>query len=804
MRTVINSTAANRRSGALVSCIMPTANRRGFVPEAIRLFLAQDYAERQLIILDDGADPVMDLVPDDPRIRYLRGTRREPVGAKRNRLCAEAKGELIAHWDDDDWYAPSRLSRQVAEISSGNADLCGLDRVLFFDPGTQRAFEYVYPAAGAPWLYGATLCYRKSMWERCPFPEIAVGEDTRFVAALGGALGSSGGSRIRALAAPEIYVGLIHPGNTGPKRTGEPAWRLQPSHRIADIAGDWAEAPTGSGRRVPVDPLPAAMIAVASPPSVCVGVYVHSDPARLTETLAYLRTNTAPAIDIMLLGDGPDSATRAAMMHLTFRQSTTDTPCGAAACFNRLLRESSADVLVFLESGSLVGPGWLETILGALAASPRNGVAGPSTNQAWSLQGALRDVAATAQNVAKVAAHARARYGTASRGLEPLYCLADFCYVVRRAVVDAIGAADEGYGLGPCWEMDYTARAVRSGFQAVWAQGAYVFRRPLSARRARDEVRLIEASRRRYQDRLCALKLTGARSGYAQHCRGEACSHFAPVGLISRMIPLAQDPQRQSQTRVRPVREPEADPPLVSCILPTRDRLEWLLQSIRYFQRQDYPRREMIIVDDGRVDLSRSLPPDSKIRYIHIARRVSIGEKRNRGCDLANGSIIAQWDDDDWYGQKRLTAQIAPLVTGNADITALRDTVFFDLRARQFWRCNADTYAKLFVGSVVGGTLVFRRSLYDGTIRYPDMSLAEDALFLRSVLARGARLAPVAGDGLFAYIRHPGNTWSFACGREHGAVGWTRCTGPGGFVADNDFYERMSMTAAALADPLTS
>lgn len=46
------------RNSRFVSCVMPTANRRHFVPEAIRLFLAQDYAEKELIILDDGEHSV--------------------------------------------------------------------------------------------------------------------------------------------------------------------------------------------------------------------------------------------------------------------------------------------------------------------------------------------------------------------------------------------------------------------------------------------------------------------------------------------------------------------------------------------------------------------------------------------------------------------------------------------------------------------------------------------------------------------------------------------------------------------------
>src|SRR5262249_50188748 len=152
---------------------------------------------------------------------------------------------------------------------------------------------------------------------------------------------------IRVLEAPEIFVGLIHAGNTAPKRTTDPAWRLQPLDCIAEIAGNWAQAPARRGRRF-LDPLSDAVAVAASPPKVCIGVYVRFDPARLTETLSYLRANTALPVDIMLLGDGPDPATRAMMMHLAgYRQSTTDTPCGAAASFNRLLRDSSSDILVF-------------------------------------------------------------------------------------------------------------------------------------------------------------------------------------------------------------------------------------------------------------------------------------------------------------------------------------------------------------------------------------------------------------------------------------------------------------------------
>src|SRR5262245_51970448 len=113
------------------SCIMPTANRRAYVPHAIDYFLRQDHAARELIILDDGEDPVADLTPDDPRIRYIRETRRRSVGVKRNACVEAARGDIIVHWDDDDWYARDRISRQVRALESTGAEVCGCEALLF-------------------------------------------------------------------------------------------------------------------------------------------------------------------------------------------------------------------------------------------------------------------------------------------------------------------------------------------------------------------------------------------------------------------------------------------------------------------------------------------------------------------------------------------------------------------------------------------------------------------------------------------------------------------------------------------------
>lgn len=222
---------ANGASVPLASCIMPTADRRALVPQAIRHFLRQDYLNRELIILDDGKDCVADLVPKDDRIRYLRLDRRLSMGVKHNLACEMALGEVIVHWDDDDWISSSRISYQVKELRAQPVEtICGLARILFYDPRTQHAWEYRYPG-GRPWVIGSTFCYYKRFSERNHFPDMNEGADTTFVWNL---------HDVNVHAHPDhtFYVGTVHSGNTSPKRTESPGWRPLPSGEVRRLMDD--------------------------------------------------------------------------------------------------------------------------------------------------------------------------------------------------------------------------------------------------------------------------------------------------------------------------------------------------------------------------------------------------------------------------------------------------------------------------------------------------------------------------------------------------------------------------------------
>ena len=57
-----------------VSICTPTYNRRPFIPNLIRCYLAQDYPRQLLewIVIDDGTDSVEDLFQDISGVKYFR------------------------------------------------------------------------------------------------------------------------------------------------------------------------------------------------------------------------------------------------------------------------------------------------------------------------------------------------------------------------------------------------------------------------------------------------------------------------------------------------------------------------------------------------------------------------------------------------------------------------------------------------------------------------------------------------------------------------------------------------------------
>ncbi|CAM4423412.1 Glycosyl transferase family 2 [Pedobacter westerhofensis] len=403
----------------LVSCIMPTADRHQFIPYAIDYFLHQNYPNTELIILDTGKTSCADLVPVDSRIRYQYTNTLMALGDKRNLCCGEARGHIIVHWDDDDWYAEDWIANQVkALVSHPGVEITGLRNIDFFSALTNERWEFNDTDDDNPWVYGATLAYWKSFWEQNPFRIMNAGEDLHFV--------KSPGAVIYPHRYVKGYLGIIHEQNKSIRLYENPKEKLEQSKWVAMIEGP----------------------------------QIYHDKEKI----------------------------------------------------------------------------------------------------------------------------------------------------------------------------------------------------------------------------------------------------IYPVNA-----------------------------PLVSCIMPTANRQDFIPAAIQNFQKQDYPNIELIIIDDGVKSIRRLIPDDPRIKYYYSGSAKSVGEKRNIACSKASGEYIVHWDDDDWYAGDWISHQVNALTESGADISGINQVQFFSPSSNKYWMTHNYNSKSPWL---TGATLIYRRSYWQQH-PFKDLQVGEDNEYVRS---NGARI----------------------------------------------------------------
>ena len=215
-------------------------------------------------------------------------------------------------------------------------------------------------------------------------------------------------------------------------------------------------------------------------------VCVHNALEDVTRCLASLAQHTDSRHGVIVVDDGSDEATAALVRDAVQRHPgwtlvRNHQPAGYTRAANQGLQKSAADVVVLLNSDTIVTPGWLERLLECAESDPAIGIVGPLSNAAsyqsapelvgpdgdWSLnplppQWEIDHVGAAVAQVSR-------------RSFPRVPFVNGFCLAIKRAVVDAIGYFDEAafpHGYGE--ENDYCLRAADDGFALAIADQAYV------------------------------------------------------------------------------------------------------------------------------------------------------------------------------------------------------------------------------------------------------------------------------------------------------------------------------------------
>jgi hypothetical protein len=102
----------------LVSICTPTFNRRPFIPFIRKCIEQQTYPLSRIewIIIDDGTDPIGDLVTNMDCVKYFYYPEKMLLGKKRNLMHSKCSGDIIVYMDDDDFYPKDRVSHAVETL----------------------------------------------------------------------------------------------------------------------------------------------------------------------------------------------------------------------------------------------------------------------------------------------------------------------------------------------------------------------------------------------------------------------------------------------------------------------------------------------------------------------------------------------------------------------------------------------------------------------------------------------------------------------------------------------------------------
>ena len=190
-----------------VSIVTPTYNREEFLPLIYECIINQTILDWEWIIIDDSRETSTFINSlNHPNIHYHFLSHRMTVGDKRN-LCSDlARGEYIAHFDDDEYYAPHYLESMIKLLDLQNSDILKLSAFFIFSKIYHKfAYWNLLEKTGIHYIwspepmivgsiehtntdlidnhlgYGFSYVYKKLVSQTIRFESVSFNEDTPFI-----------------------------------------------------------------------------------------------------------------------------------------------------------------------------------------------------------------------------------------------------------------------------------------------------------------------------------------------------------------------------------------------------------------------------------------------------------------------------------------------------------------------------------------------------------------------------------------------------------------------------------------------
>jgi glycosyltransferase involved in cell wall biosynthesis len=173
-----------------------------------------------------------------------------------------------------------------------------------------------------------------------------------------------------------------------------------------------------------------------------------------------------------------------------------------------------------------------------------------------------------------------------------------------------------------------------------------------------------------------------------------------------------------------------AENPLISVIIPTYNAAKFLPEAIASVRQQGYEPLEIIVVDDGSTDETRSLMANwPEVRYLHQQNQGAAGA-RNTGIQAARSDLLAFLDVDDLWTPDHLQ-RLLPHLLADTEMRFVWGAINFvrldedaaGIRVHSMLRENIPLF-------VIGAGIYRRSAFFEVGLFDPALRIGEDTDWL--------------------------------------------------------------------------
>jgi hypothetical protein len=179
----------------------------------------------------------------------------------------------------------------------------------------------------------------------------------------------------------------------------------------------------------------------------------------------------------------------------------------------------------------------------------------------------------------------------------------------------------------------------------------------------------------------------------------------------------------------------------ISVVLCT-NRPQFLSNIFSNYRRQLYKPKELILVlNKNKMDLNKYRIVARRYQNVSVYQldeSMSLGRCLNFAASKATYSIVAKFDDDDYYSPYYLNGVVQCFNTSKSDVLG-KNTCYVYLKSKNLLLLFHPNRSHQHTDMVMGSTLAFRRKIFS-KVKFRDVSRGEDTYFFRDCVKHKVKI----------------------------------------------------------------